>query len=113
MAQLLHASAVCVPVSVRTDQPFNSFGWSAETNRVLIGAIEVFFGMLVLCPYYTRLSAFVFMTIMAGGVWTMFTLHQPFIAPAAFFAASTLLFLVSGDSVASGKAVASQNKKKQ
>lgn len=98
---------------MRADQPFNYFGWSAETNRVLIGAIEVFFGMLVLCPYYTRLSAFVFMTLMGGGVWTLFSLHQPFIAPAAFFAASTLLFLVSGDSVASGKAVASQNKKKQ
>ena len=73
----------------------------------------MFFGLLVLCPYYTRLSAFVFMSIMGGAVWTHFTLQQPFIAPAAFFAASTLLFLVSGDSVASGKAVASQNKKKQ
>jgi len=113
VAQLLHALFVCVSVSARADQPFNSLGWSAETNRVLIGAIEVFFGLLVLCPYYTRLSAFVFMSIMGGAVWTHFTLQQPFIAPAAFFAASTLLFLVSGDSVASGKAVASQNKKKQ
>jgi len=94
-------------------QPFTYFNWSSETNRVLVGAMEVFFGALLLCPYYTRLSAFMLAAIMAGATWVHFAIHETLVMPGAFLAACTLLFLVSGDSVASSSKSVASGKKKQ
>jgi uncharacterized membrane protein YphA (DoxX/SURF4 family) len=92
-------------------RPWNLTNWSAETFRVVVGVAEVTFGLLVLCPHYTRLSAFVFIGLMAGAVQTHLALHEPFVVPAVLGGLSFLLFLVSGDAVASSKPSASATKK--
>ena len=34
------------------------FSWTADTALAVAGVLEVLFGALVICPHYTRLSAF-------------------------------------------------------
>jgi len=90
--------------------PFNQLGWSAETLRVVIGLIEVWFGALALCPHYTRLSAFVLSCVMCGAIWTHLQLHEPFLVPAGLLAVTSLLFLLSGDSVSKKPSVSAAKK---
>jgi hypothetical protein len=50
---------------------------------------------------------------MSGATYTHFALREPFVVPAVLAGLSVLLFLVSGDAVASSKPTAGAAKKKQ
>jgi hypothetical protein len=60
-----HLFALCSDFTCPTDSyakiaPFSLTGLSSESLRVVIGTLEVVFGVLALCPHYTRLSSFIF-----------------------------------------------------
>ena len=92
---------------------------SANADRLLCLSLlvpfflQVVFGSLVLCPHYTRLSAFVFMTLMSGAVYCHAMLKEPFVVPAVLLALSAVLFAVSGDAVARTTSKKDQTKKAQ
>lgn len=76
-------------------------------------SLQVLFGSLVLCPHYTRLSAFVFVTLMSGAVYCHAMLKEPFVVPAVLLALSVVLFAVSGDAVTRTVTKKDQTKKAQ
>lgn len=91
-------------------RPWSLTGWSADTLRAVIGVSEVTFGLLALCPHYTRLSAFFFLSAMIGATYTHVAMQEPFIVTVVLGGLSFLLFLVSGDAVASTKKSVSAKK---
>jgi uncharacterized membrane protein YphA (DoxX/SURF4 family) len=56
--------------------PYNATKWSGEALRVAIGVVEVIFASLALCPYYTRLSAFVFSTMASMALYNTVQLKE-------------------------------------
>ncbi len=48
--------------------------FSGDQFRAVIGSAEVFFGLLLLCPEYTRLASFMLLSIMGGAVYVHYLL---------------------------------------
>jgi len=97
--------------------PLQLVGWNAEQIRTVVGSLEVVFGLLAFCPHYTRLSAFVFVVLMAGATHVHYQLKEFDVLPvtAVLAVLSLVLFAVSGapGPKKSNNATAQQQKKKQ
>ena len=78
----------------REHRPFAKLIASLLASRSF-GCLQGIFGLLVLCPRYTRLSALMFMMFMFVAAWSTMILQEPFVPALVFLALSTVLFVVA------------------
>ncbi len=111
----LHAQLVKGSATFTKTWPLSETGWTSDAILLAIGLFEVAFGLIAFCPHYVRLSALVFIGLMAGATAHHHQLNEvdPRNFTAVLTAASVLLFIVGAHTPKATKLAAAANKKKQ